>query len=153
VRQSSALRGGSSRLVATCTGRTRTVAVVLTSVPQSPRLRQLADRRVDTCSRNLHSNRLCKKYVKSSKNLPVTIRPTCYKLQNYRKLQKNCKTTKLINNDEIQAGLLSTAVYVATRCWKNWRYVHSFRQNTWTWKTDRQTDGLTDTARRHAGKN
>ena len=29
---------------------------------------------------------------------------------------------------------------------KNWRYVYSFRQNTRTWQTDRQTD---DTVQRH----
>jgi len=29
---------------------------------------------------------------------------------------------------------------VATRRWKNWRYVYSFWQNTRTWQTPRQTD-------------
>ena len=32
---------------------------------------------------------------------------------------------------------------------KVWEYVYSFRQNTRTWQTRRQTDGRTDTARRH----
>jgi len=36
---------------------------------------------------------------------------------------------------------------------KFWRYVYLFRQSPWTWRTDvqtdRQTDGRTDTARRH----
>jgi len=28
---------------------------------------------------------------------------------------------------------------------KFWRYIYSFRQNTWTWQTDRRTDGYRTT--------
>ena len=78
----------------------------------------------------------------------------CTRKQNSMPKMSDDRNSKFRRKIAITFGVKKNYNGVATGSEKNWRYVYSFRQNTRTWRTDRQTDELTDrqtdTERRHS---